>query len=53
MGMGIPVFNHNPGPCKLFHGIVFYIFIIINKFYMLPFLGADYMESFQPGLSPG
>ena len=38
MGMGIPVFNHNPGPCKLFHGIVFYIFIIINKFYMLPFL---------------
>ena len=21
-GFGIPVFNHNPGPCKLFHGIV-------------------------------
>ena len=25
LGMGIPVFNHNPGPCKLFHGIVLYL----------------------------
>ncbi len=27
MGFGIPVFNHNPGPCKLFHGIMFDIII--------------------------
>ena len=26
MGFGIPVFNHNPGPCKLFHGIVMLLY---------------------------